>query len=246
MEIIINDNSPDPVYYQIYQQLKKRIEDNVLKPGDRLPSERDLSEQLGVHRNTIRKAVQDMISEGFCTKKRGKGIFVSKGKIQVQLHAVQGLSKYLTKRGYSITTRVIQMKVVHQPEDLYEKLQVRKGTSILCLKRLRIIEDEPHVIETAFLSLDRMPGLEKKDLSCSLYKIIQDEYKLFPDHSIGVLRFILADGENARLLNIQLNSPVIEKDVTVYSAKNVPIEYVQAYHRGDRFEFSYHTLSMPK
>ena len=77
MSICVTKNSPTPLYYQIQKQLKQKILDGEYAPNDRLPSERELSEELRVTRVTIRRAIRALVAEGYCVKREGEGIFVA-------------------------------------------------------------------------------------------------------------------------------------------------------------------------
>lgn len=240
MEIIINSNSSEPIYYQIYRQLKKSIENKQIKPNEQLPTERDLCRKSGVSRITIRKAIKDLVSEGVCYKKKGKGIFVSKEKILFELQTMMGTSNYIASLGLKIKTSVILKKIINSNVQIEEKLNLSNKSKILFLKRLRIIDDEPLMVESTNLSLNRMPGLDKFIFTGSLYKIIREKFNLLPNYSKGFLIHKLADEENAKLLNIPLNNPIMRKQVVVYSKDDIPIEFITTDYRSDRFKFLFH------
>lgn len=242
MKITINDNNNEPIYHQIYQQIKEQINNQKIKFGEQLPTERELNGLLGVSRITIRKAIQDLVSEGFCYKKKGKGIFVSRGKIPLELQSLMGLANYIESLKLKLNTKVILKKVIKADAQLAEKLEVEKKSKVLYLKRLRIINSEPLIIENAHLSLSRIQGLEKFNFKGSLYNIIRENYNLFPYISRETMIHTLADEENSKLLNIPLNYPVTEKLAVVYDKNNTPIEFVKNYYLSSRFKFSYNSF----
>ncbi|MHA1381892.1 MAG: GntR family transcriptional regulator [Candidatus Helarchaeota archaeon] len=242
MKIVINDNSAEPIYYQIYQQIKEQIDNNKIIPGEQLPTERELNRSLRVSRITIRKAIKDLVLEGFCYKKRGKGIFVSGGKIPLELDNLMGMANHIRSLKLELNTKVILKRVIKANVRLAEKLEVEKKSKVLYLKRLRIIKNEPLVIENTYLSLNRLQGLEKYNFEGSLYKIIRENYNLFPHHSRGTIIHKLADEENAKLLNIPLNYSLTEKQAVVYDKNNTPIEFVKNYYLSNRFIFFYNSF----
>lgn len=242
MKITISDNSTEPIYYQIYQQIKEHIYNNKIKLGEQLPTERELNRSLGVSRNTIRKAIQDLVSEGFCYKKRGKGIFVSGGKIPLELENLRGVANHIESLKLELSTKVILKRVIKANTQLAEKLKVEKKSKVLYLKRLRIVNNEPLIIENTYLSLNRIQGLEKFNFKGSLYNIIGENYNLFPYRSRGTIIHRLANEENAKLLNIPLNYPVTEKQAVIYDKNNIPIEFVKNYYRSNRFRFIYNSF----
>ena len=77
----LDNNSPLPLYYQLENIIKKRIEEGIYKVDEKIPSERTLSEELNISRMTISKAINNLVEEGILYRKRGQGTFVSKNKI---------------------------------------------------------------------------------------------------------------------------------------------------------------------
>src|SRR5512136_3397375 len=77
MYIIVNKQSAVPYYYQVKEAVKALIACGELKPGDMLPSELSLSEQLGISRLVVHRAYRELVTEGLLIRKRAKGTFVS-------------------------------------------------------------------------------------------------------------------------------------------------------------------------
>lgn len=240
MKINIVANSHEPIYYQIYKQIKKYIKNGEIKCGEQLPSERELSNSLGLSRVTIRKAIKDLISEGFCYKERGKGIFVSKERIPLKIDNLKGTANYFRLLGLNLETKMLFKKVIKPDIRLSEKLKTR--SNVLYLKRLRIVEGERLIIDNAYLPLERMLNLEKYCFEGSLYKILYDIYKIQPNRSKSMITHKLADSDIVNLLDIPLNYMITERQSIVYDINNIPIEFVINYYRSDRFIFIYDSL----
>src|SRR6266446_8799083 len=81
----IYKNSPLPRYYQLKEIMRERIRSGEWKPGDLIPSERELGEKYGISRMTARQAITDLVNEGLFYREQGKGTFVSRHKITQQL-----------------------------------------------------------------------------------------------------------------------------------------------------------------
>lgn len=77
----LDKSSPIPLYYQLAELIRERIQSGELKPGDQLPSERDLSEQVAISRMTVRQAVAYLVREGTLVVKPGVGTFVAEPKL---------------------------------------------------------------------------------------------------------------------------------------------------------------------
>jgi GntR family transcriptional regulator len=243
LDLHVNDNTPDPKYYQLYAQIKKQIEEGHLRAGHQLPSERQLAAQLGLNRNTVRKAIQDLVTEGVCTRQLGIGIFVADKRIRMDMQTSMGLTRRVERLGSHLKTMVLEKAVVREPEIAYEALETSEEDELLLLRRLRVVDEEPVVLETAYLSLNRFPKLDEYDLTGSLYRILRTDFSTQPSHAKGLLRYRLADYDLARALNTSINAALFEKEATVYGSDDRPLEYVHGLYRGDRVEFSYYVGS---
>ena len=240
MKLSVKDNISEPVYYQIYRQIKDYIKSRKIEPGEQLPTERELNQLIGVSRITIRKAMKLLTSEGLCYMEKGKGVFVLDDKIPLEIETIKGTKSLFDSLGMNMRTEVIFKKIINCDGQLSKKLEVPKKTKILYLKRARIINNQSLVVENAYLSLERIPGLDKYNFSGSLYKILREKYNLFPDHSEGFFDYRVVDEEYAKLLNVPLNFSVLQKQSTVYTKENTPIEFVNSFYRSDRFNFNFH------
>lgn len=83
LNIVIDPDAPIPIYMQIIIQIKGLIASKVLAPGDKLPSVRKLSRQLGVNPNTVARAYQELEREGIIRTTRGIGAFVGKPTLKI-------------------------------------------------------------------------------------------------------------------------------------------------------------------
>ncbi|RCW41546.1 MULTISPECIES: GntR family transcriptional regulator [unclassified Halanaerobium] len=233
----INKNSHVPIYFQIRKKIKEEIENRSLKPGSQLPSERELSSSLGVSRVTIRKAIRGLITEGYCEKRVGKGIFVSEKKIPTNVHNLEGTTEFLQKIDINLVTKVISKDIISPKKEIIDKLNLNLNDKVLFLSRLRYLKNEPLIFETTYLSLKKYPGIENYNFEGSLYNILREEYNVFPNNAEGFFNIIMAGEKESELLNVQLNTPLLVKEAAVYSKDKQIIEYNSTFFRTDKFKF---------
>ena len=243
LDIKINKNSPTPTYYQIQKQIRNKIENEEIALGEKLPSERKLSQKINVSRDTIRKAVKNLIAEGYCSKKVGKGIYVSKEKIPFNITNLRGTTSYINKLGLELKTEMIANEIQFPDKLLKSKLNINKKDNVLYLKRIRNINNQPLIMEESFLPLNLFPGLNNMDFLDSLYKILNEKYNTFPDRSKGEINFKLASEAEANFLNVKLNAALLRRKSTVYTKDDLPIEYCVLTCRSDKFNFLYSSNS---
>src|SRR5260370_13733399 len=140
-------NSPLPRYYQLREIMRERIRSGEWKPGDLIPSERELGETYGISRMTARQAITDLVNEGLFYRERGKGTFVSQRKVTHQLIHLTGFTEDIRARGQRPGTKVISATMQLADEETAEKLRISLGTPIFRLQRLRLADGEPLAIE---------------------------------------------------------------------------------------------------
>ncbi|HLO01534.1 MAG TPA: GntR family transcriptional regulator, partial [Symbiobacteriaceae bacterium] len=154
---------PLPLYYQIKQDLLESMESGRLQPGDRLPSERELTEQYGVSRMTVRQAIGHLEQEGFIRREQGKGSFVAPAKLEETLVGLTSFTEEMQRRGLVPSTRVIRIETV-QSERVAAQLSLPADQPLYALERLRLAGGEPMELEQLYLPVHMVPGLPELDL----------------------------------------------------------------------------------
>lgn len=104
-------NNPLPLYYQLKEILMELIDNEELKPGDAIPTERELCEVHGISRMTARKAIVDLSIEGFLYREQGKGTFVAEPKIKQQLSQLQSFTEQMQEKGLSVSTIILSFVI---------------------------------------------------------------------------------------------------------------------------------------
>jgi GntR family transcriptional regulator len=234
------DGAP-ALYYQIKQQIKRSIEGGELAPGAPLPSEISLCEVYGVSRPTVRQAMKELISEGLLERRRGVGTFVAQPKLRHPLGSVVGFSERVERAGQRPGTRVLQEEVLGAGElgdDVVEALETSAEDPVLRVVRLRLVDDEPLLVETVHLPLARFPGLELEDLEQrSLYRTLRERYGVEINHLKQTLSPVVLGEHEAELLGTAAGGPGARTVLVTYDRSGRPVEYTFALVRGDRCEY---------
>lgn len=153
------------------------INEERLQPHDRLPSERELSEQWNMNRCTLRSAIGRMEKDGILYTRHGAGTFLAEPKLQRNLHDLHSFSESVKAQGRILQNRLLSMKRVECDKHLAEQFQVVLGTSLYEIMRLRIVDGVPMLIEMAYVPEEYCPGLEEYDLEKeSLFHILESFY----------------------------------------------------------------------
>ncbi len=230
-------NSAKPLYSQIYDHIFQMIMDGGLKPGDQLPAEMDLAAQYEVGRITVRRAIAELVQEGYLGRQAGKGTFVAPRKIERELVNVTSFTERMQAIGMHASAELLSLEVIPCTNRLAKELLVEPETPVLLLTRLRSSDDVPVSLERSYISLLRCPGLNKISLEkTSLYQVLKEQYNLTPIRSKKTLELTIASEWEAKRLHILPRTPIFLLRATVF-ANDGPFEYVKSLMRGDKFRF---------
>jgi GntR family transcriptional regulator len=231
-------NSPLPRYYQLKEIMREKIASGEWKPGDLIPSERELGEKYGISRMTARQAITDLVNEGLFYREQGKGTFVSHRKVTQQLMRLTGFTEDIRARGQLPGTKVLSASMRPADETTAERLRIKPQEMIFYLQRLRLADGEPLALE---LSQLHFPGcerlLEENLQENSLYRLLETQYGLPLMEAEQELEAGLAGNEESQLLKVPSGSAVLFIRRTTYTDRNQPIEYARSVYRGNKYTF---------
>ncbi|PJF23142.1 MAG: hypothetical protein CUN56_02455 [Phototrophicales bacterium] len=228
-----------PYYEQIKDYILYKINTGELAPHDQVPSERVLSEQFGVSRLTVSKAIKELVMEGRLYTQVGKGTFVSDKPIDQTLDRLTSFSEEMHKRGQSPSSRVLQAAVIPATERVAQRLGIPTNVPVVLLKRVRLADHQPVALETAYLVASYCEGiLDHHDFAHdSLYDVLRTHYHLHLMYADQELEARQPTSEEAQFLQIDTNIPILHITRITYIETDQPLEYVESAYRGDRYKF---------
>ncbi|MDX6486891.1 MAG: GntR family transcriptional regulator [Gaiellaceae bacterium] len=214
------------------QQVLDLIES--LGVGTAIPSERQLSADLGVSRLTLRAALDDLAREGYLVRRRGSGTYVQQPKIAQEL-TMTSFSEDMRRRGMTPGNRTLSIERQHAGPRLGRELHVSPGEEILVIKRLRLADGETMAIETLHLPQSLYPGLEAKDMDGSFYDLVRDRYGVRIASGTQAIEPTVTNEEESLALGVPLHSPAFLFERTSRDESDRTVEFVQSVYRGDRY-----------
>lgn len=233
-------NKPTPVYLHLYERLSGQLRCGEIPPGQRLPSERQLAEELQISRMTARAAVDLLVQRGLVERRDRAGIYAARPKIEQRLSDAAGLSQQLLRRGVRPGARVLEKAKVRAgelPGEVTAALELRAADLAFKVMRVRTGDDEPLALEETYFPAERCAGLLNADLSGSVYGWLETHRGLKVGRSRQILEPSQLDAAAARLLSTHPNSPVLRVIRTAWTADGVPFEYARDLYRADRIQF---------
>jgi len=227
-----------PAYIQIAENFLEKIAIGELAPGERLPSERDLSKTLKVSRMTVRAALHVLDNQGLLVRRTGDGTYIAEPKIERQADKLVPFTQKMQKLGGKISSRLILFEARKAEASIARKLVIPVSTPVHYFQRLRLLNQEIVLLEACTMPRDRFPDFEKFDLEKrSVYEILESEYGVLPHHSHQSLEAVSATEYEAELLEIEVGAPLMLERRVTFDEQNIPFEYGRDLYRGDRFRF---------
>lgn len=235
-----NTGASQPLYKQVEETLKEMIEGVEFAPGDQIPSERELSDMLGVSRMTARKAVENLIQSGLLERRSTLGTYVRQPRVVRQLgFGPQGLTQQLSQDGQQVQAKLLEFEVVRAPRRVADYLEIRLGELTYRIKRLRLVNNIPFCIETSYLPAAYFKDLSQDDLihNSSLYGLLRQRYQVEMAQAAGTVSISRCTSDEAKCLELNEGDPVMFSRFVAHDSTGRPVEYVKSINHPDRVAF---------
>ncbi|MBC2886118.1 GntR family transcriptional regulator [Ochrobactrum sp. CM-21-5] len=225
-----------PLYRKLARILGELIDDGQLAAAISLPPERDLAEQLGIGRITVRNAYKELLTQGLVEARRGSGTFVAERPTRISQHLwrLTSFSEDMTSRGKEPGAHVITNKTDKPSPDEAFRLGIGVDTSVVRLDRLRLADGVPMAFERAvvprhYLDTDRVA-------ETSLYgALARRGYK--PVRALQRLTAVTLDPGTARLLGVHRGAPALLIERVSHLEDDRIVEYTRSHYRADAYDF---------
>jgi GntR family transcriptional regulator len=240
MQITINRfKKAIPLYVQIAEHLIGQIESGQLEPGSRLPSERELCEMLSVQRDTVRQALSMLEDQGLVNRRHGSGTYIAEPRIERDAGRLFPFTRAMQQAGYRPGARVISMEKTLCNPAVANQLDLKVSSFVFFIQRLRTVNQEPVVLENAFIAADLFQDLDRFDLNLrSLYEVMETEYGSRVTQAHQSLEAVAATDFEAELLGLEKGAPLILERRLTFDQLGRRVEFSKDLFRGDRFRFT--------
>jgi DNA-binding GntR family transcriptional regulator len=228
-----------PKYAQVVAEIQKRIERGDYKPGMLLPSEHQLVAEFGVSRPTIVKALSSLRQDGWIDTQQGKGSFVRGRPALAGAERTRPAESVLELPETELAGELVQAGVKVAPSYVRALLGLEAAAKAFLRQRLLSDETGPVELASVWLPLDLASGtnLASPDLlPDSIRHHVETRKKVRFDHAVERISARQPAGEEAQLLNVTADSPVLNVIVTAYDATKRPLQVTDLVLPGDRHE----------
>ena len=238
----IDHDNPLPLYSQLREGLLALLKDGQFEEGDSFPTERELVQKYGVSRITVRRAVDELVREGYLIARQGKGTFVAKPKLSRHVPQMKSFSQEMADQGRRPGSHLLSLGHQRVGERIATALSLPEDSWVWVVERLRLADDEPICLSLVYLNLPQQVSLTPAELEQepSLWKILASKgiELAYRDENIQA---ISAGAREAELLKVEVGAPLLFVEGTVYADRGEPIEYHQMHNRGDRYSYTVQT-----
>lgn len=226
---MIDKNSAIPVYYQLKEDIKKKIAQGIWKVGQCIDSERELSETYGVSRMTIRQALGELVQEGLLVREKGKGTFVCEPKVKQR--DIMSFSELVSKSGMKLSTEIIEFKIIETPMELQNVIEFPK---VYKINRIRAVEGENVANEIVYIPYDYFTSLDEEMLKGSLYKLLED-FGYTIDSSESSIQAVIMDDYYNKLFKVEKQVPLLKTYSKNMDIDNKVIFVEESVYRSDKY-----------
>lgn len=159
-----------PAYMKIHDQIKKEIDEEIWKIGQRLPSERDLAEQFEVSRMTLRQAITLLVEEGVLERRMGSGTFVASTRVQEKMRGTTSFTEIIKAQGKTPSSQLISYRRTLPSKEEVEKLEIEKTENVIRMERVRYANHIPVVYEVASIPEKFIKNFNKEEITKHFFK----------------------------------------------------------------------------
>lgn len=231
-----------PLYIQLANVLRDKIERGEWKPDQKIPSENELNRMYGISRMTARQVLAQLVNEELLFRVQGKGTFVAHRKIGATSPTYLGIREQLERMGYATTTMVLSSEAAPADVRVAAHLAISPDELVYRLRRVRLVDGEPISLHTSFVPKRLAADLDADDLvNRQLCVILENEYDLRMSRVVESLESTLPSADEAKQLRIRRTTPLLLLRQEISDPSGQQFEYSRILFRGDkiRLEFQY-------
>lgn len=235
-----NEAAYQPLYAQVKSLITRRIASGEWKPGDMIPNEFQLAIEYNVSQGTVRKALIAIEAERLIVRRQGRGTYVARHTRERALFhffRIVGLDD-LRPEPWS---QVLSQKSVVATGKLAKPLEVKRGTPLHCITRIRTLKSVPAILERIYGPANMMPNLKLQigaQMIDEMYVIYQERYGITIAHASERIAAVAATAEDARLLAIAEGTPLLEITRIARDVGKAAVELRISRCRSDLFRYA--------
>ncbi|MGC9356477.1 MAG: GntR family transcriptional regulator [Anaerolineae bacterium] len=237
----LDARSDVPLYHQLHQILKQQIESGLLKPEEKLKSEREFSATYGICRATVQKAIKLLRQEGLVYTRPGSGIYVASRRKPGKPRLMSPFEE-MQEYGFPCSLEILRAETIKVKDWLSSRLALREGERVHVLQRLCRVGGLSLGIVESYVPYTYAPQLLDYDfVEISLYEVLEQTFDVRLTWAEQTFGARLAIQEECELLDLDPDLPtaLLTLERITYDAHEKRVEYMTAVYRGERYRFPF-------
>lgn len=219
---------------QLYREILTQIQDGTYKPGDKIPTELQLSEMYDISRVTVRQTLARLVDEQILIKKAGKGTFVKTPSFVENYFVGGSFTDTCLRMNATPSTQIINIETIATPQKLTSQL----GDSTIHITRLRSVNETPCILEEDYLPVEYDFLLEGDLNNVSLFSLINKKTGRMPTNSEDFFQIVYAGKSQAKLLQCSLAQALLKVSQNVMDSEKKLIYVNHQYILSERYIYS--------
>jgi DNA-binding GntR family transcriptional regulator len=226
---VIEKPSKIPVYLQVQRFVEEIIDGADHGPGDHIPSERALADQLNVNRLTVRKAIDRLVACGRLERNSTNGTRIPVPRL-LRSGGTGSLTRVIRLSGATPSNRLLHFELAKAQDSIASNLSIPVGSDVVLIRRLWRVDDTPICIETSYIPATYVPGLDAEDLTAgqSLYSLLKQRYGIEAASNTRTISVHSPTSFEEQALKLPPNLSTLLIRLVVADADGRPIEYMQS------------------
>jgi GntR family transcriptional regulator len=236
-DILFDRTKPISLYYQLQEKLLVKIRAGEWRKGEKIPTEIELCKIYGLSRITVRKAIEELVKDGYLVRYQGKGTFAASENLEQKLSKFYSFSESLLQKGKKEHVKMISFSEIKAGTVIAPALKIEKDAKVFKILRLRSVDDTAYAMETSYIPCALCPQLAEKDIvEKGLYNSMR-ALGVEPKRAVEKFRADAVCPYEAKQMKLAPGQPVIRIERTTFDGP-VIIEYCSSVVRGDFFTYT--------
>ena len=235
---LIDDQSPTPLYHQVYLIMRGKILKGEFAYDAAIPSEQETASIFGVSRITAKRALNELAAAGLVKRERGRGTRVTySAPVQPLRSSVEGLLENLLQMGLETQVQLRSFRYVKPERDVAMALQCADDAMVQHAIRVRSLDDEPFSYLETFVPEQIGRSYSREDLATRPLLELLERSGVVVSRAEQTINATLAEVEVANALVLDLGAPLLSIQRVVFDQNDHPVEFIRALYRPARYQY---------
>jgi GntR family transcriptional regulator len=234
----LDRSAAEPLYSQLQHAILESIRNGELVRGQPIPTGKELQDAFGVSSITVRRALSELVSDGYLVREPGRGTFLLRDKLRNITEKLGGVLDDLEVQGFTVQSRILVKGRRAVTAGIARKLAVDDDDLLFYFERLILAGGEPMGLGSAYVNVEEAVELTSEELEReSIYPLLQRKCGISLPRAEQTIEAALPVDREVEVLSVKAGTPVLVINALVYDDSDRPVVYGKGVYRGDRYKY---------